>query len=330
MSKLLKLKKYLTIEDTARYLFKLFGEPFSIADVYELVLDEQLLISARFINKAYAKAGRFVTTNGSDPHKCPIDVNLATGKVLSEAYFINLDDELKITHDQWLVFDKHVLVIDGIRDLAMIGMELQKVKELYQEAIDGPSPQIDVIPGFYVRNGDCIYQLQGALTLHADGNNIQAMKQKLESILKRKGLTLEGVFSSNDSYVLDCLDEDELDEFSELAFVLAHPELVGEQDDSSYLSLEDPCYQLVIRTDELVRFVQLLQDEPESLSQQEKPLAAKERNTHFTVIRALCLELKIDPAARGTASVLQKATELSGTPLSHETIRQLLIKMNKQ
>lgn len=324
MSKLLKVKKYLSISEAAKHLSRLLEESVSVADIYELSLDKQLTISARFINKVYAKVGKLVTAGDNDIHKFPISVDLVTGEELERVQFIDLDEQVKIMDDQWLVFDKNVQVIEGIKDLAMIGEECHKVKELYQEAIDGPSPNVDGMSGFYVRNGERIYQLQDVLTLQPNENNIPALEQKLQSILKPKGLTLEDVFSRDDSYVLDCLDEDELDEFSGIAFALAHPEVVNKQDDGSFLSLEDPCYQLVVKTSELTRFVQSLQDESETHSLQEKPLPLRERESYLKSIGTLCYMAEVDIRQRGISQAIEKASENYGYPMSDDTVRKHL------
>lgn len=94
------------------------------------------------------------------------------------------------------------------------------------------------------------------------------------------------------------------------------------------LNLDNYPHQLVVKAAELTRFINSLQDEPPAHG--EKPLSIKRRNSLFILIRALCAQQGIDPLARGAATPLQEMTELEGTPLSNETIRQILIEMKKQ
>ncbi|MFM2612978.1 hypothetical protein [Vibrio campbellii] len=96
------------------------------------------------------------------------------------------------------------------------------------------------------------------------------------------------------------------------------------------LNLDSYPHQLVVKAAELILFIQFLQDEPPASAQDEKPLSIKRRNSLFILIRALCAQQGIDPLARGAATPLQEMTELEGTPLSNETIRQILIEMKQQ
>lgn len=56
-SKLFKLKKWLTIPETAKHLSIMFGEEVAEADVLRLGLDRHLKLSVNFVNHAYAKRG---------------------------------------------------------------------------------------------------------------------------------------------------------------------------------------------------------------------------------------------------------------------------------
>ena len=60
MKKLYQLKKWLNIEDAARHLTIVFGEPVSEADVLQLGLDGHLKLSVNFVNGAVARYGKVV------------------------------------------------------------------------------------------------------------------------------------------------------------------------------------------------------------------------------------------------------------------------------
>lgn len=126
MSKLLKLKKYLTIDDAARYLSKSLEEPVTIADIYELALDNELTVSVRIINQAFAVAGQYIDGQCDENNQLEVDTNLLTGEPLDTPYSISLDEALQVEEDKWLVFDKTINAIEGLWDLAMIGLERQK------------------------------------------------------------------------------------------------------------------------------------------------------------------------------------------------------------
>ena len=56
-SKLFKLRKWLTIPETAKHLSLMFGEEVTEADILRLGLDGHLKLSVYFVNHAHAKAG---------------------------------------------------------------------------------------------------------------------------------------------------------------------------------------------------------------------------------------------------------------------------------
>lgn len=60
MHKLFQLKKWLTLEDAARYLSLAFNEPVTEADILRLGLDEHLTLSVNFVNGTRARPGALV------------------------------------------------------------------------------------------------------------------------------------------------------------------------------------------------------------------------------------------------------------------------------
>ena len=61
MSKLFKLKEWLTVPDAARHLSIAFGEEVSEPDVLRLALDGHLKLSVNFVNHARARRGKVVS-----------------------------------------------------------------------------------------------------------------------------------------------------------------------------------------------------------------------------------------------------------------------------
>ncbi|WP_394146845.1 hypothetical protein [Shewanella atlantica] len=293
MSKIFKLKKYLTIEEAIRHLSESLEEPVSLADLYRLVLDKHLTMSARLINQAYVKSGQYI--NSQD--------GASTAPV----------------------FDEPVQAVDGIWDLAMIGREAQEIEELYQKEVGGIEPDFTGLDGFFLRKGELFYKLQRSLPLDNSEESQNIVLARLASLLKPKGLTINDI--EEGSYALECLNDAELEEFMGLSSMLMHCELEENEESAICLPLEEISYQFVIRTNELTRFVQSLQDEPPAVLQEDKPLAAKERNTLLVLIGALCKALKIDPTGRGVCTALTRITELAGTTLSGEVIRKILLQI---
>lgn len=72
MSKLLKLKEWLTVADAARHLSILLEAEVNEADVYRLALEGHLTLSVLFVNPTPALGGTIVT---ADPSECPYYYN---------------------------------------------------------------------------------------------------------------------------------------------------------------------------------------------------------------------------------------------------------------
>ncbi|WP_264878088.1 hypothetical protein [Vibrio agarivorans] len=90
------------------------------------------------------------------------------------------------------------------------------------------------------------------------------------------------------------------------------------------LDFDSHPHQLVVKTAELTRFIQVLQDEPLITTPDEKPLATRERNTLLVLIGALCRQLDINPSSPGVASSVAAMTELVGAPVGEETVKNKL------
>src|SRR4051812_41148496 len=63
MKTLFTLRDWLTLDEAARHLSVLFGEPVANAEILRLALDGELTLSVRFVNHAYAKRGRVTSKN---------------------------------------------------------------------------------------------------------------------------------------------------------------------------------------------------------------------------------------------------------------------------
>ena len=88
MKKLFKLKKWLTVPETARHLSIVFGEEVSEADVLRFTLDRHLKLSVNFVNHAKGMFGNVVplsevrtapglfTKEGEEPYQVVLAINL--------------------------------------------------------------------------------------------------------------------------------------------------------------------------------------------------------------------------------------------------------------
>lgn len=120
MSKLFKLKQWLTIGETAKHLSNVLSETVSETDVLQLGMDGHLTLSVNFVNNSYAKIGELVHFSKATYSGCsdiPLDFfledsieNLPTKK--------NTTPIISIGLEQVIEFDNtHFFTIIGVWDL---------------------------------------------------------------------------------------------------------------------------------------------------------------------------------------------------------------------
>ncbi|ANW23714.1 hypothetical protein BA953_05485 [Vibrio coralliilyticus] len=295
MSKLSKLKKYFSISDTAKYLSNVLEEPVSVADIYELAIEGKLKISARLIDRAYA-----------------ISTQLAEEDNKQSGGLIKLPDGKR------LALNEQIQVIDGIWELAMIGMELHSIKAHYQREISGPEPRVNSLPGFYVCRDGKVYKLVSSLPLRPREHVGEVLSDELENLLKTKGLTYQDLLDNDAVSLLECMNDEELEEFTGLTFVLGLDDLAEHESSPEELPLKPYSYQLVITTSEIGRLLDSLDES------RDKPESSRERNNKLVLIGALLEELNIDPHIRGVTSAVQALLDLRGVSFSDDYIRETL------
>jgi hypothetical protein len=152
MSKLFKLKKWLTLPDAAKHLSTIFEEEVTEADVLRLALDGHLKLSVHFVNHAAARPGKVVPIG--DAKKAP-----GIPKEGREHYDVILG--LPLNDREVLEFDKQIVSLDGVWDLPMMGAEALDVEHRYQWLTGGPEVTLTSLEGTFVagENGQ-LCQLQ--------------------------------------------------------------------------------------------------------------------------------------------------------------------------
>lgn len=156
-SKLFKLKKWLTLPETAKHLSGICGEEVAIADILRLALDGHLILSVNFINHTHAKPGKVIEHENVVWKEMP--------SLIRNGQFSNIPllipDSLYIRDNKYLKLEKKVVVIKGVWDLPMIGNDRIDIEHKYQRLTDGPSVELINIDGTFVeRQAGEIYQLQ--------------------------------------------------------------------------------------------------------------------------------------------------------------------------
>lgn len=293
MKKLLKLKQYLSLNDSANYLSSALEDQVSVADIYELALDGNLAISIRLTNQAYAQK-----------------VDLVPALEL-------VDDEEQIEPVQADEVDEQVHIFDGIYDLAMVGEERFEIRKLYQQAIQEDSPVLSELSGFYVKHEGSIYKLLESLPVSNSEESQISKETRLESLLKSKGLTSQSQFDDPLS-TFENFDAEEILEIARLVSPFPGDEF------REPISIPANTYQFVIRPTELHRLVTKLNNPLLIDGKVESKLLPLEKRTLLNVIHILLKELRIDPNVRGISSSISLLSDKAGIPISDNTIRKVL------
>jgi hypothetical protein len=147
-SKLFKLKKWLTLPETARHLSGVYGGEVTEADILQLALDGYLTLSVSFVNCAYVRPGKVVhfddekLANFVSQGIYPSELDWAAGLFSDEPLLLNL----RIDEGKYLKIEKKVVRIEGIWDLPMIGGEAIYVESKYHELTNGLSISVENFP----------------------------------------------------------------------------------------------------------------------------------------------------------------------------------------
>ncbi|MDO8714241.1 MAG: hypothetical protein Q7K13_07170 [Polynucleobacter sp.] len=151
MSKLFKLREWLTISETALHLSNSLKEPVTEADIYRLGLEGHLTLSVNFIHHAEAYRGKLVPLSeaikvpgiqlppGTPPYEVALGVHYGEDKIIQFADEIN---------------ERQPITLDGVFDLAMIGAERFDCETKFQMLTGGVPVELVSMDGTFVKNYD--------------------------------------------------------------------------------------------------------------------------------------------------------------------------------
>ena len=293
MNKLLKLKQYLSVNDSADYLSATLEETVSVADIYELSLEGHLAISIRLTNQAYAKK-----------------VDLAP-----ELELTNSEEQFGAVQANEV--DEQVHIFNGLYDLAMIGEERFELRKLYQREVEGDSPVLSELSGFYVKHEGSIYKLLESLPV-SNSEEFQISKEaRLESLLKAKGLTSQSQFD-DPLAIFENLSVSEIEQVAELV----NP--FNDNENSNFVALDKHSYQLVLKTTELQRFISSINNLSSSSTNEDRPIHPPEKRSYLKLISMFLKQHGFDLAKKGNTTALSTMLEQAGLSLCDNTVRKIL------
>jgi hypothetical protein len=214
MSKLLKLKEWLTVEETAKRLSITAGEEVTEADVLRLALDGHMTLSVYFVNHARARPGKFVLFSETEWTFMPPLPSIPAGDPLTaeivaqyprhfQQLWHNTPPEqrnncipmlksLATEDNRYINLHEDVLTLTGVWDLPLIGCERIDVEYAYQQLIGGPEVTLEGLEGSFVSQGeDTVCQLQESWEQNPYQKGSLAALERIKETIFEKGISPE-------------------------------------------------------------------------------------------------------------------------------------------
>jgi hypothetical protein len=170
MSRLLKLKQWLTVEDAARHLSGMFGEPVNRVDILQLALDGRLTLSVHLVNTAVAKRGSIKPFEDAAYRELsPEIVSMMDLPEAARDKPVWVLEGTRVHGDRIVEVSDELVRLEGVYDLAMLGNEARDVQNELQKLTGGPSVNGHTLDGTFVVGSEAgeVFQVQERLTREA-------------------------------------------------------------------------------------------------------------------------------------------------------------------
>ena len=158
MSKLLKLKKWMTVADAAARLTGTFGELVREEDIYRFALDGHLLLSVFFVNEVPSRYCRAVRSEEIEWKVVPSLDGVSVVRLPTQGRILTVGQSLYLV-------EFGITNLEGLWDLPLIGGERIDVEFAFQRVSGGPEVTAVSLEGIFVRSPEgALYEIQ-------DGNH---------------------------------------------------------------------------------------------------------------------------------------------------------------
>lgn len=142
MSKLLKLKRFFTLEEAGRHLSSVFEGDVSVSDIYCFALDRHLTLSVKFNSLIEASPG----------------YEFAEQEL---PFYVNESNSIVTGFGRRVFFEDRVMFTEGIFDLTMFGREFMDLNALYKQSIGEVAWESSPIDSVILRKNGIYYKLKG-------------------------------------------------------------------------------------------------------------------------------------------------------------------------
>lgn len=315
MSKLLKLKECLTLDEAVLYISKVIDEPVSIADLYRFAFDGHVTLSINFVNCGFGLQGKWLKSEDIE-YRFEVDTNIIDPK---KDYCPKAPkpNEMRVSEDEWISWEDDIEPLTGVWDLTMKGEEAFDVKDYYHKLTSGVSVTQAYTRGILLQQGEVVCQLYRRF--YSDEYNVSDLYEQIYPPRKIE-ISDTGEIIKAKARVPSPSDVKGLDITHYMFFNKIIKNVIGIYFVPCSSLKEQNDVQFVIKTKELNRFIQSLEDTP----QEAKPLHDKERTTLLVLLASMLNKANFDLNERGIAGKIQRATELNNTSISEQTIRNIL------
>lgn len=309
MSKLFRLKDWLSVADAAKHLAIVFGEEVTEADVLRFALDGDLTLSVNFVNGGRARPGVLVPIGEATYEEAVFPLSKEPIRLYGGPRISTNGVESHI-----LKLEKYVAELTGVWDLPMIGGERIAVEQMYQRLTGGPDATNVPMDGAFVQSTDeQLCQLQDDYDDNEYSTGSTASLERIKRYIKAKKI--------NAADAEKLLNQHKEDRKKFLEDRKSKPETECFYPGGGLP--EDIVF--VVRTEALTDFMQLVNAEPTNL---EKPLGPTERNTLLTIIAALCKDAGYDHTKHAkTAGLILSTAAKMGVSIGETTIEGHLKKI---
>jgi len=189
MSKLFKLKKWLTLDETVQHLTAVLGEPVYEKDVFRLVLDGFLKLSVDFVNHATVNQGKYIEESEVEYREMPNILGMKVGEGEEKTNLTFYPSALKFGDGRFVKLEEGVVSIDGVWDLPMIGGERIDVEHYYQVLTGGPEVKLDFMEGPFVEKAGVVCRVVERFENYNFDESVVAKKKGIEARIKREKLS---------------------------------------------------------------------------------------------------------------------------------------------
>lgn len=142
MSKLLKLKRFFTLEEAGRYLSSAFEEDVSVSDIYSFALGRHLILSVKFNSVIEASPG----------------YEFAESEL---PYSANESNSFVSRFGSRVFFEDRVMITEGTFDLSLFGREFMDLNALYMQSIGEVAWECSPVDSVILKKNGFYYKLKG-------------------------------------------------------------------------------------------------------------------------------------------------------------------------